>query len=194
LPDGCLSKKTRAGTPCDGRDEVDADIWFSDWERGGTLLEEVRHVPCTVITFVAAESKKHGMSLFCRTGMTDNRSLLKLTPEQREDLQRWAQSRTLPAGDVFRARLILALADGTTYREIARTLSNAPTAPHRGVYQVTPCSLEMKKLNRELRQLGENLQHRPPSSGPRLFNPATIPTPQLIPTKGLKCVTYLLDE
>jgi Zn-dependent peptidase ImmA (M78 family) len=45
LPDGCLSKKTRAGTPCDDRDEVDADIWFSDWERGGTLLEEVRHIP-----------------------------------------------------------------------------------------------------------------------------------------------------
>lgn len=50
--------------------------------------------------------------------MTDNRSLLKLMPEQREDLQRWAQSRTLPAGDVFRARLILALADGSTYREV----------------------------------------------------------------------------
>src|SRR5580693_3927706 len=60
--------------------------------------------------------------------MTDNRSLLKLMPEQREDLQRWAQSRTLPAGDVFRARLILALADGRTYREIARTLkTSVPT-------------------------------------------------------------------
>src|ERR1700685_3796071 len=57
--------------------------------------------------------------------MTDNRSLLKLTPEQREDLHRWAQSRSLPAGDVFRARLILALADGTTYREIARTLKTS---------------------------------------------------------------------
>src|ERR1700685_3152811 len=57
--------------------------------------------------------------------MTDNRSLLTLTPEQREDLQRWAQSRTLPAGDVFRARLILALADGTTYREIARTMKTS---------------------------------------------------------------------
>src|SRR6202167_1742780 len=57
--------------------------------------------------------------------MTDNRSLLTLTPEQREDLQRWAQSRTLPGGDVFRARLILALADGTTYREIARTLKTS---------------------------------------------------------------------
>src|ERR1700735_1571829 len=57
--------------------------------------------------------------------MTDNRSLLKLIPEQREDLQRWAQSRTLPAGDVFRARLILALADGTTYRDIARTMKTS---------------------------------------------------------------------
>ena len=51
--------------------------------------------------------------------------MLKLIPEQREDLQRWAQSRTLPAGDVFRARLILALADGTTYREIARSLKTS---------------------------------------------------------------------
>src|SRR3984885_6033883 len=57
--------------------------------------------------------------------MTDNRSLLKLIPKQREDLQRWAQSRTLPAGDVFHARLILALADGTTYREIARTMKTS---------------------------------------------------------------------
>src|SRR6202044_4110427 len=57
--------------------------------------------------------------------MTDNRSFLKLTPEQREDLQRWAQSRTLPAGDVFRARLILALADGTSYREIATSLKTS---------------------------------------------------------------------
>src|SRR6516164_3509086 len=56
--------------------------------------------------------------------MTDNRSLLKLMPEQREDLQRWAQSRTLPAGDVC-ARLILALADGSTYREIARSLKTS---------------------------------------------------------------------
>src|SRR3984893_19436185 len=57
--------------------------------------------------------------------MTDNRNLLKLIPEQREDLQRWAHSRSLPAGDVFRARLILALADGTTYREIARSLKTS---------------------------------------------------------------------
>src|SRR6267143_355359 len=57
--------------------------------------------------------------------MTDNRNLLKLIPEQREDLQRWAHSRTLPAGDVFRSRLILALAYGATYREIARSLKTS---------------------------------------------------------------------
>ena len=54
--------------------------------------------------------------------MTDNRNLLKLTDEQRQELRRWAQSRTLPAGDVFRARLILALGNGTSYREIAKSL------------------------------------------------------------------------
>ena len=60
--------------------------------------------------------------------MTDNRSLLKLTAEQRRDLQHWAQSRTLPAGDVFRARLMLALADGFSYREIAKSLkTSGPT-------------------------------------------------------------------
>jgi transposase len=50
------------------------------------------------------------------------RELLFLTAEQREELTRWSQSRTLPAGDVFRARLILALADGKTYHAIERDL------------------------------------------------------------------------
>jgi hypothetical protein len=50
--------------------------------------------------------------------MTDNRNLLELTAEEKRDWERWAQSRTLPAGDVFRARLILALAAGKSYREI----------------------------------------------------------------------------
>src|ERR1700686_4972336 len=60
--------------------------------------------------------------------MTDNRNLLKLTDEQRQELRRWAQSRTLPAGDVFRARLILALGHGTSYREIAKSLkTSGPT-------------------------------------------------------------------
>lgn len=42
----------------------------------------------------------------------------ELSQEHREDLVRWAQSRTLPAGDVFRARLILALADGKSWNQI----------------------------------------------------------------------------
>lgn len=48
--------------------------------------------------------------------------------EQREELERWAQSRALPAGDVFRARIILCLAEGLSYREIERRLgASAPT-------------------------------------------------------------------
>jgi transposase len=43
---------------------------------------------------------------------------LQLTEQQRDELTRWAQSRTLPAGDVFRAKLILALADGHSYSRI----------------------------------------------------------------------------
>jgi transposase len=54
--------------------------------------------------------------------------LLSLTSEQREELMRWAQSRSLPAGDVFRARLILALGDGMTYDAIQQSLhTSAPT-------------------------------------------------------------------
>jgi transposase len=45
-----------------------------------------------------------------------------------EELQRWAQSRALPCGDVFRAWLILALAEGLSYREIEKKLgASAPT-------------------------------------------------------------------
>jgi len=35
--------------------------------------------------------------------MTDNRNLLTLTPVKKPELEQWAQSRALPAGDVFRA-------------------------------------------------------------------------------------------
>jgi transposase/Trp operon repressor len=60
--------------------------------------------------------------------VADNRGLLSISKEQREELGRWAQSRALPAGDVFRARLILALADGLSYREIEQKLgASAPT-------------------------------------------------------------------
>lgn len=42
----------------------------------------------------------------------------ELSRENREELIRWSQSRTLPAGDVFRARLMLALADGKSWNQI----------------------------------------------------------------------------
>jgi len=50
-------------------------------------------------------------------------SLLILSNDEREELTRWAQSRTLPASDVFRARLILALAEGSSYHEIEKKLA-----------------------------------------------------------------------
>ena len=51
-----------------------------------------------------------------------------MSDQQRVELESWAQSRTLPAGEVFRARIILALADGLTYREIEQKLgASAPT-------------------------------------------------------------------
>jgi transposase len=60
--------------------------------------------------------------------VADNLGLLELSDAQRAELENWAQSRSLPAGEVFRARIILALADGCTYREIERRLgASAPT-------------------------------------------------------------------
>lgn len=50
-----------------------------------------------------------------------------LTTEERIELEQITQSRTLPAGDVFRARLILLLAEGLPYRIIQERL--ATTAP-----------------------------------------------------------------
>jgi hypothetical protein len=45
LPRGSLSEKVRAGGAREGPEKIDADVWFSDWERGGVLIEEVRHFP-----------------------------------------------------------------------------------------------------------------------------------------------------
>ena len=60
--------------------------------------------------------------------MRRNQAVLALTDEQRSELSRWAASRSLPAGDVFRARLILALAEGRTYSQIMSSLqTTAPT-------------------------------------------------------------------
>ena len=44
LPAGSISERVRACGTSDGSEETEADIWFSDWDRGGVLLEEVRHL------------------------------------------------------------------------------------------------------------------------------------------------------
>ncbi|MCC6586728.1 MAG: IS630 family transposase [Bryobacterales bacterium] len=51
--------------------------------------------------------------------------LLTLTDEQKDELTRWSLSRSLPAGDVFRARLILALATGNSYSHIEKDLKTS---------------------------------------------------------------------
>ena len=54
--------------------------------------------------------------------------LLTLTDEQRDELRRVSLSRSLPASDVFRARLILMLAEGRSYAEVQQRLdTSAPT-------------------------------------------------------------------
>ena len=52
---------------------------------------------------------------------------LRVNEDEHEELQRMSVLRSLPAGDVFRARLILMLADGRSYSEIQKRLST--TAP-----------------------------------------------------------------
>jgi len=88
----------------------------------------------------------------------DKRGLLQVSAEQRGELESRTQSRSLPAGDVFRARLILALADGLSCREIERKLgASAPT---------------VSKWKRRFEQDGiEGLQGRQQGSKPRRATP-----------------------
>ena len=60
--------------------------------------------------------------------MPFNSEALTLTDEERLELEQMKQSRSLAAGDVFRARLILMLAEGVPYRTIQERLdTTAPT-------------------------------------------------------------------
>jgi transposase len=52
-------------------------------------------------------------------------AVIELTDEEREELTVWSGSRTLPAGDVFKAKLILALADGMSYSAIEAALKTS---------------------------------------------------------------------
>ena len=70
------------------------------------------------------------------------RELFSITAEQREELKRWSQARSLPAGDVFRARLILALADGMTYNAIKQELHTTARTISRWKQRFEPSGIE----------------------------------------------------
>ena len=66
LPRGTVSNRARANG-AEGRGKIDADVWFSNWERGGVLLEEARHLPkwdqtLSLLWFESGEvpSRDHG--------------------------------------------------------------------------------------------------------------------------------------
>ena len=44
LPEASVAARRRAGIACDTPEEIEADVWFSDWTRGGSLLEDARHL------------------------------------------------------------------------------------------------------------------------------------------------------
>src|SRR3954451_10701348 len=52
-------------------------------------------------------------------------AVIELTEQEREELKRWSASRTLRAGDVFKAKLILALAEGVSYSRIESELNTS---------------------------------------------------------------------
>ena len=51
--------------------------------------------------------------------------MIELTEQEREELTRWSTSRTLAAGDVFKAKLILALSNGVSYSRIEAELKTS---------------------------------------------------------------------
>ena len=56
---------------------------------------------------------------------------LTVTQDEVDELRHISASRTLPTGDVFRARLILMLAEAHSYLEIQQRLNTtAPTISH----------------------------------------------------------------
>jgi transposase len=85
--------------------------------------------------------------------------LLTLTEDEREELTRWSQSRTLPAGDVFRTRLVLALAAGKSYGAIEAELATS-----------RPTIARWKRRFEESRMAGLEPQHK--GSQPRTATPS----------------------
>jgi transposase len=57
--------------------------------------------------------------------MGSYQAVITLSGEERAELAGWSKSRTLPAGDVFKANLILALADGKSYSAVEAELNTS---------------------------------------------------------------------
>jgi len=84
---------------------------------------------------------------------------LRLREDERQELERMSLSRSLPAGDVFRARLILMLAEGLSYTEIQERLDTTP-----------PTISKWRKRFLEQRIDGL-MQERHPGQKPRVITP-----------------------
>jgi transposase len=92
----------------------------------------------------------------CMAGL---QAVIELTAEEREELTRWSKSRTLPVGDVFKALLILALAEGKSYSRIETELKTA-----------RPTIARWKKRFEKGRIAGLESRHK--GSSPRWITPA----------------------
>lgn len=44
LPKGSVCERLHGGGTSGGPEEIDAEVWFSNWESGGVLLEDARHL------------------------------------------------------------------------------------------------------------------------------------------------------
>jgi transposase len=102
--------------------------------------------------------------------------VITLTTDERAELEQMTQSRTLPAGDVFRARLVLMLGKGLSYRTIQQRLdTTAPTIArwrHRFVKQRIAGLLEIRHPGQKPSVITPSLQakvlettRRTPSDG-----------------------------
>jgi DNA-directed RNA polymerase specialized sigma24 family protein len=94
------------------------DSCIASQRRNKTVTQSVCNISVTISTGIAPYL----------TVMPFRAEPLRLTDEERDQLTQMSLSRSLPAGDVFRARLILMLAEGRTYGEIQQRLdTSAPT-------------------------------------------------------------------
>jgi hypothetical protein len=90
--------------------------------------------------------------------MGSYQTVIQLSTEEREELTRWSKSRTLPAGDMFKASLILALAEGKSYSTMEAELNTS-----------RPTIARWRARFEEARIAGLESQHR--GSRPRKATP-----------------------